>query len=155
MYQSLQVQHLGSDFLDESLDIPSPLPEHVEEGYIMKAKPKFFEPRPPRSSNVGQHPVIVLTRPDSRGCVKIATMSHSHPGNPPTRPASEFGLPIDPKKGESTVCVGPPAIVHVSYLRHQKPPIRMDPEEFVALRTEILGKGKTVQNFGTRDLNVH
>ncbi|CAA7266892.1 unnamed protein product [Cyclocybe aegerita] len=137
MYQSLQMQHQRSDFLDESLDVPSSPPEQVEEGYIMKTKPKFFEPRPPRSSNVGQHPVIVLTPPDSRGCVKIATMSHSHPGNPPTRPASEFGLPIDPKKGEST------------------PPICMDPKEFVALKTEILGKGKTVQNFGSRDNSVH
>ncbi|KJA19489.1 hypothetical protein HYPSUDRAFT_69234 [Hypholoma sublateritium FD-334 SS-4] len=103
----------------------------------MKAKPKYFEPRPAGSGNVGQHPVIVLTNPDAYGRVKIATMSHSHPHNPPTKPASIYGLPIDPVKGESTVNVGEPYQIHISFLRANTPHTRMDLAHFIELKNEI------------------
>ena len=124
-------------------------------GDIMKAKPKYFEPRPAGSvrllstyificadplmlqGNVGQHPVIVLTSPDASGRVKIATMSHSHPNNPPTKPASMYGLPIDPVKGESTVNVGEPYQIHISFLRGNTPHTRMSPALFIQLKNEI------------------
>ncbi|PPQ85382.1 hypothetical protein CVT25_006413 [Psilocybe cyanescens] len=118
----------------------------VREGDIMKAKPKFFLPRPPGTTletdfitqgNIGQHPVIVLTKPDAQGRVQVATMSHSHPNNPPTRPASLYGLPIDPKKGESTVSVGIPKLIHISNLKPNNPPTAMCPNNFAKLEAEI------------------
>lgn len=90
-----------------------------------------------RQGNIGQHPVIVLTNPDASGRVQITTMSHSHPNNPPTKPASTYGLPIDPLKGESTVNVGTPYTIHISFLRANVPHTRMHPVYFAELRNEI------------------
>lgn len=127
----------------------------VREGDIMKAKPKYFEPRPSGTvstttaviynainpnipqGGIGQHPVIILTNPDIHGRVEVATMSHSHPHGPPTRPASWYGLPIDPVKGESTVSVGPPQRIHISFLRPHSPYARMCPAQFLELKKEI------------------
>jgi hypothetical protein len=64
-------------------------------------------------------------------------MSHSHPHGPPTRPASWYGLPIDPVKGESTVSVGPPQRIHISFLRPHSPYARMCPTQFLELKKEI------------------
>ncbi|KAF8969238.1 hypothetical protein BDZ97DRAFT_272509 [Flammula alnicola] len=109
----------------------------IREGDIMKAKPKYFEPRPPGTGNIGQHPVIILTKPDAYGRVKVATMSHSHPDNPPTRPASMYGLPIDPNKGESAVSVGKPKIIHIGHLKPHTPYATMTARHFAALKAEI------------------
>ncbi|PPQ75974.1 hypothetical protein CVT26_006094 [Gymnopilus dilepis] len=115
-------------------------PDHIifiKEGDIMKAKPKHFIPRPESVGSVGQHPVIVLTRPDAQGFVLVAPMSHNHPEGTPTRSASRYGLPVDPIKGESRVNVGQPKVVHQDNLRPNKPHTAMTYNNFAALKAEI------------------
>ncbi|KAH9477501.1 hypothetical protein JR316_0009718, partial [Psilocybe cubensis] len=112
-------------------------PYFLKEGDIMKAKPKHFIPRPESVGSVGQHPVIVLTRPDSQGFVLVAPMSHNHPEGTPTRSASRYGLPVDPIKGESRVNVGQPKVVHQDNLRANKPYTTMAYNHFAALKAEI------------------
>lgn len=82
-------------------------------------KPKFFEPRPPNSNNIGRHPGIVVSNPDAENKIKVAPISHSHPGNPPTMPANTYGdFPHDPTKaGENLVDVGPPKVVSASNVK--------------------------------------
>jgi len=65
-------------------------------------------------NTIGRHPVVILSSPDERGLVKVASMSHQHPNNPPQKPTSIYNLPtqIHPAKGEGTVNVGRPNLVH-------------------------------------------
>jgi len=107
------------------------------EGDIMKAKPKHFIPRPEGSGSVGQHPVIVLSYPDSQGYVLVAPMSHCHPEGTPTRSASRYGLPVDPVKGESRVNIGQPKVIHCENLRPNKPHASMGYGEYLALKADM------------------
>jgi len=126
----------------------------VAEGDIMKAKPKHFIPRPEgvvscyypfnsyccltvHQGGVGQHPVIVLSRPDDRGFVLVTPMSHSHPDGTPTRNASQYGLPLDPLKGESQVNVGRPKLIHQDNLKSNRPHVAMPYANFLLLQRDI------------------
>ncbi|PPR00286.1 hypothetical protein CVT24_005027 [Panaeolus cyanescens] len=110
----------------------------VRIGYVMMAKPKHFEPRPPNSTTIGQHPVVVLTGPDADGKVRVASMSHRHPDNPPQRAASYYNLPVDPVKGEGTISIGTPKIIHFSLLKPTNPQTMMSGQDFARLKADIL-----------------
>ncbi|KAF5318866.1 hypothetical protein D9619_010892 [Psilocybe cf. subviscida] len=112
-------------------------PSYLQEGDIMKAKPKHFIPRPEGSGNVGQHPVIVLTCPDAQGYVLVAPMSHNHPEGTPTTSASRYGLPVDPIKGESQVNIGHPKVIHQDNLRANKPHASMSYQDYLSLKSDI------------------
>ncbi|KAJ3508514.1 hypothetical protein NLJ89_g5712 [Agrocybe chaxingu] len=116
----------------------SKAPRLIREGDVMLAKPKHFEPRPEGAGGIGHHPVVVLTYPDMFGKVKVASMSHSHPNNPPQRPTSLFNLPRDPVKGEGTISVGEPKIIDCRMLKVPSLPTAMRHADFVALKAEIL-----------------
>jgi len=104
----------------------------------MKAKPKHFIPRPEGVGSVGQHPVVVLSRPDAAGYVLVTPMSHNHPDGTPTKNASRYGLPVDPVKGESRVNVGVPKLIHQDNLKANNPYVRMHQGNFLSLKTDIL-----------------
>jgi len=110
----------------------------IQEGDILKAKPKHFIPRQEGVGNVGQHPVIALTPPNAAGYVLVALMSHCHPEGTPTRRASAYGLPIDPVKGESLVSVGQPQLIHQNDLKPNNPPMAMSWRDYMALKAEIM-----------------
>ncbi|KAF4616531.1 hypothetical protein D9613_008710 [Agrocybe pediades] len=118
----------------------------IKEGDIMKAKPKHFIPRPESVGSVGQHPVIVLTRPDPNGYVLVAPMSHNHPNGTPTRSASRYGLPVDPIKGESRVNVGQPKLIHETNLRANTPHTTMTFNNFAALKADIVSNAAAQQS---------
>ncbi|KAF8150759.1 hypothetical protein B0H34DRAFT_730073 [Crassisporium funariophilum] len=133
----------------------APTPNHVQPGDILKAKPKHFDPRPPGAGSVGQHPVVVLTAPDKHGKVQVVVMSHKHPGNPATRPASSFGLPIDPVKGESTVNVENTFKVHTNRLKGKDAQNMMEPSHLEALKKEILHTSrKHTKKLSSRSLQL-
>jgi len=69
----------------------------------------------------------------------VASILHEHPGNPPKRPTSIYNLPMDPFKGEGTVNVGWPRLIHWSKLRQASSPVIMERSDFVALMVEIGG----------------
>jgi len=52
----------------------------------------------------------------------VASLSHQHPDNTPQKPTSLYNLPtqIHPEKGEGTVSVGRPNLVHISKLKQAK-----------------------------------
>ncbi|KAF8156838.1 hypothetical protein B0H34DRAFT_475086 [Crassisporium funariophilum] len=116
-----------------------PLPMPVVEGDIMKAKPKFFEPKQPGLAKIGEHIVVAVSNPDSKNKVLVAPLAHSHPGNTPTMPASTYGLPVDHKKGEGSVSVGKPMVIDASKLKPVKglENAKMHPEHLEALKAEI------------------
>ena len=64
-------------------------------------------------------------------------MSHCHPAGTPTRRASAYGLPIDPVKGESSVSIGQPKLIHQSDLKLNNPPMAMAFRDYMALKAEI------------------
>jgi len=86
--------------------------------------------------------VIVLRLPDAEGWVEVATMSHRHPDEPHQRPTSFFNLPIDPQKGEGTISVGKPRIIHFTMLKPTTTgvPFIMDAFNLAALLREIGGQ---------------
>ncbi|KAF8970445.1 hypothetical protein BDZ97DRAFT_1914736 [Flammula alnicola] len=116
------------------LAVPIPFPD-VKAGDIVKGRPKYFEYPMPKTKHAGQHPLIALSEPDEHGWVKVAPMSHSHPMNPPTKPASTYGLPIDPIKGESHVNVAAPDRILLQHLKATN--TKMEPHHFQALKKEI------------------
>lgn len=81
--------------------------------------------------------MIALTYPNADGYVLVALMSHCHPEGTPTRRASEYGLPIDPVKGESLVSIGQPQLIHRNDLKPNNPPMAMSLRNYIALKTEI------------------
>jgi len=77
-------------------------------------KPKHLEPRPEGSGSIGRHPAVVVSNPNDQNRVKVAVVSHSHPGDPPTKPAKNYAnFPVHPTKGESSVDVGMPKAIAV------------------------------------------
>jgi len=67
----------------------------------------------------------------------VASMSHRHPDNPPQRPTSAYNLPMDPVKGEGTIDVGWPDVIHSSKLKHMVPSVTMNRSDLDALMAEI------------------
>lgn len=126
--------------LQALLILASPIPDtpHVwKPGEIGKARPRHFDHPLPNTENIGKHPVVVLTHPDAKGFVKVATVSHSHPFNPPTKPASSYGIATDPHKGDSKVNVAGPERIHVSKLSELPVPDKLHPHHLQALQAEI------------------
>ncbi|KAF8149554.1 hypothetical protein B0H34DRAFT_191447 [Crassisporium funariophilum] len=115
-----------------------PLPMPVEEGDIMKAKPKHFEPKKSGLAKVGEHMVVAVSNPDSAGKVLVAPLAHKHPENTPTKPTSTYGLPTG-HKGEGSISVGRPMVIAVDKLKPvnglENP--KMHPEHLEALKAEI------------------
>jgi len=123
--------------LQTFMSLARPLPQSWRPGDIGKARPRHFKHPLPNTENIGKHPVVVLTHPDEHGFVKIATVSHAHPFNPPTKPASAFGIAADPHKGDSQINVAGPDSVHVSKLSPLTVPDRLHDHHLHALKKEI------------------
>lgn len=91
-------------------------------------------------AKVGPHPAIALTDPDEHGNIKIATISHSHPGNPPTKHISDFnikGLTDSKTDTPSTINVATPATVHVSKVKIAERVSKVEPHHLEALKSVI------------------
>ena len=73
----------------------------------------------------------------------VASMSHQHPDDPPQKPTSLYNLPtqVHPEKGEGTVSVGRPNLVHFSKLKRTQTsaPMSMNDSDLEALMAEIGG----------------
>ena len=129
---------------------------NIQPGAVMLAKPKHFHPLTGGTVSVssffvatcnanvrrcqrtiGHHPVVVLSTPNENGLVMIASMSHQHPGNPPQRPTSTYNLPMDPIKGEGTINVGWPSLIHFTRLKQTSAPLTMSRTDLAVLMGDI------------------
>jgi len=123
--------------LQALLTFATPIPQIWRPGDIGKARPRHFQHPLPNTENIGKHPVVVLTHPDAHGFVKVATVSHVHPFNPPTKPSSSYGIAADPHKGDSKVNVAGPERIHISKLSALPVPDKLNEHHLHALQTEI------------------
>jgi len=81
--------------------------------------------------------VVVLTRPDDHGKVKVAPLSHNHPDNPPQQLTSVYNLPDDKINGEGTISLGKPKVIELMRLKIASPLVIMGHDEFAALLADI------------------
>jgi len=115
-------------------------PTPVQEGDVILVRPKHLHPvHPDTPKDVGRHPAIVVDgNPDAENKIKATLVSHHHPGNPPTKPAKEYGdFPDDPIKGESLVNVGPPKLVDVSQVKIGTQGQKIEASKLALLKSHI------------------
>ncbi|KAF8815403.1 hypothetical protein BYT27DRAFT_7080036, partial [Phlegmacium glaucopus] len=56
----------------------------------------------PGPQTAGGHPLVVLTKPDDNGHVKVASLSHSHADGSNPKPSTDYGLPANVKDGKES-----------------------------------------------------
>jgi len=81
--------------------------------------------------------VIVLTLPNEQGMVRVAVMAHRHPGMALRYPTSRYNLPVDPEKGEGTINIGKPQLIHCTNLKQAVPHWQMREDDLLRLLADI------------------
>jgi len=118
-----------------ALALAAPTP--VKEGDIASVKSKDFIPTPAKADGYQPnrpHPAVVVSNPNEENRVKLAVVAHSHPGDPPTKPATDYAA----FKDGGSISVGKPKVMKVENVKlFTEEPTKLEADKLASLKAEI------------------
>jgi len=133
-----------------ALALAAPTP--VEEGDIGSVKSKDFIPTPSKADGYQPgrpHPAVVVSNPNDKDRVKVAVISHSHPGDPPQKPATDYAAFGE---GSGSINVGPPRVIKAKDVKlFTQDPKKLEADKLASLKAEINKNCADGQKLSRRD----